>query len=429
LLFAAGAVVLPLALPAYAGAHAFLENATPRWGTELSGPPRVIRLVYDESVVPRYARVAVITPRGQNLAGPPQVSANVVVVPVKLSGKGSYTVRWHVVARDDGHVTEGAFSFGVRAAALAPAPASGVGIPVAPEVLAWLQFVGVVLAGGMLTFRALVWVPAARALGEPAGRDGSIALWVGIGGAALALHASLLAFLVDSYPIFGGGALNFADALIIPIRVATHLGQAWTVTTFVWLGVLALLVGAWVTPRKREPLLASAGVLSLGIAFGISWASHPDSHGALALGADYFHLIASALWLGGLAWLAVVVGLLRPTTRVSRDAIARACLVRFSHLVVPVVGVLALAGLYLALRELPAVSTLVTTSYGVTLLVKSAFALGALSLGAYHHRSLVPRIEAGAPIADMRRTLAFEVTLLLVALALAATLSQTAPPR
>jgi hypothetical protein len=42
---------------------------------------------------------------------------------------------------------------------------------------------------------------------------------------------------------------------------------------------------------------------------------------------------------------------------------------------------------------------------------------------------VVPRIASGAPIATIRRTLAFEVGLLATALALAAILSQTAPPR
>jgi putative copper export protein len=62
------------------------------------------------------------------------------------------------------------------------------------------------------------------------------------------------------------------------------------------------------------------------------------------------------------------------------------------------------------------------------LLVKSIVAIGALSIGGYHHRSVVPRIAAGAPVATIRRTLALEVSLLLLALALAASLSQTAPP-
>jgi putative copper export protein len=245
----------------------------------------------------------------------------------------------------------------------------------------------------------------------------------------VALHAGLLAFLVGAYPIVGGGGLpNFTHALILPIRTGTHLGQAWTMMTFAWLGVLALLVGAWVTPHKREPLLASAGVLSLGIAFGISWASHPASRGALALVADYVHLLAGALWLGALVALAILARILRPLHRPAREELIRACVLRFSRLAVPTVVVVALGGAYLALRELPAPSSLVTTSYGITLLLKSIVAIGAVAIGGYHHRFVVPRISAGAPVASMRRTVALELSLLILAVALAATLSQIAPP-
>lgn len=427
-LSAACAVLVLLIVPSFAGAHAALQTATPRSGAVLRVAPRMLTLVYDEDVVPRYARVAVLTPTGQDLAAPPRVSGRVVAVALRPGRRASYTVRWKMVASDDGHVTEGAYSFGVGVNPLPPAPAPGAGVPIAPQLLAWLEFLGVVLAGGTLTFRALVLVPAARTSGEAGPPDAPVAIWVGIAGAVLALHAGLFAFLVGAYPIVGGGGLNFAHALILPIRTGTHLGQAWTVMTFAWLGVLALIVGAWVTPGKREPLLAGAGVLSLGIAFGISWASHPDSRGALALVADYAHLLAGALWVGALVALAVLAGVARPLSRSAREALVRACFLRFSRLAVPTVIVLALAGLYLALRELPAASALVTSSYGITLLAKSAVAIAALAIGGYHHRSIVPRIAAGAPVASIRRTLTVEVCLLLVVLALAAILSQTAPP-
>jgi putative copper export protein len=244
----------------------------------------------------------------------------------------------------------------------------------------------------------------------------------------LALHAGLIAFLLGVYPIVGGGLANVIDTQIIPIRVGTHLGQAWTVTTFAWLGVLAVLVAAWVTPRKREPLLAGAGLLSLATAFGISWASHPASRGTLALLADYGHLLAGALWVGGVLALAILAWIARPLSRVQRDALFRACLLRFSRLAVPIVVVLALAGVYVALRELPGPSTLLTSSYGVTLLIKTFVFAGALSVGFYHRTVLIPRIEAGAPVASVRRTLTLEASLLLLALCLAAILSQTAPP-
>jgi copper transport protein len=425
----AGCSLVPLlALPPSAGAHASLETTTPRWGAVLAATPRAMTLVYDEGVVPRYARVAVVTPRGEDLAGAPQVAGSAVEVPLRAGPAGSYTVRWQMVASDDGHVTEGAFSFGVRAKPLPPAPASGVGVPVAPELLAWLQFLGIVLAGGTLTFRALVWAPAARVLGEGGAGDASNAIWVGVVGAVLSLHVGVLAFLLGAYPIVGGGLLDFLNTEIVPIRVGTHLGQAWTVMTFAWLGVLALLIGAWVTPARRERLLASAGLLSLCIAFGISWASHPAARGTLALAADYVHLVAGALWVGGVVGLVLLAHARRSLPDSAREALARACLLRFSRLAPGVVAALALGGAYVALRELPGPSTLLDSGYGITLLAKSIVFLAALALAGYHRRAVVPQIAAGASVANMRRTLALEAGFLLTALALAAVLGQTAPP-
>jgi copper transport protein len=421
-------VLAPLGLPASAGAHAVLLTSSPHWNAVLRSAPPVLRLVYDENVVPRFARVTVSNARGQNVAGAPRVTGRFVAIPLSRLPKSSYTVRWHMVAFADGHVTEGAWSFGVQTNPLPPAPVSGNGIPIAPQLLAWLQFLGVALAGGALVVRALVWRPAARVLGEDGSRDAPIALWIGVAGAVIGLHAGLLAFLVDSYPIVGGGVLNYIDTQIIPIRVGTHVGQAWTLMTFAWLAVLALLIAAWVTPRRREPLLLVAGCLALATAFGLSYASHSDSVDTLTLLADYAHLVASALWVGGLVSLALIVGVVRPFARPAREAFTRACLVQWSGLAIAIVVQLAVAGGYLALRELPNASSLFTTAYGRTLLVKSAITLGAIALGGYHHRIVVPRIAGGEPAITIRRTLTVEATLLLAALVLAAILSQTAPP-
>ena len=429
LLVAGLALACALAVPSSAGAHAVLSTSTPTWGAVVAATPSAVTLSYSEDVVPRFARVAVITPRGENIALAARVSGNVVNVPLRAGSRGSYTVRWQMVASDDGHVTQGAYSFGVRARPLPPAPASGLAIPVAPELLAWVQFLGVVLAGGTLTFRAVVSAPAARMLGDRSGREASAAVAVAVVGAVLALHAGLFGFLVGAYPIVGGGLPNLVNTQIIPIRVATHLGQAWTLTTFAWLGVLALLVGAWVTPRRREPLLAGAGLLSLGIAFGISWASHPAARGTLPLVADYVHLLAGALWVGGMVALVILAGVGRRAPDSAREALLRECVLRFSRLAVPAVVVLALAGGYVALRELPGPAALLSTGFGIMLLVKTTVFTGALGLGGYHRRAVVPRLAAGDPVASLRGTLTTELTLLLAALALAAILSQVAPPR
>ena len=415
----AGCALVLLGFPSSAGAHATLQTSTPRWGAVLAAVPRVLTLVYDENVVPRYARVAVVTPSGQDLAGAPLVAGRVVAVKLRPGSRASYTVRWKMVASDDGHVTEGAFSFGVGMNPLPPIPAPGADVPVAPELLAWLEFIGVVLAGGTLTFRALVVAPPL----QPATKRPHRTLesdWAGVGGAVLALHAGLLAFLVGAYPIVGGGGLNFTHALILPIRTGTHLGQAWTMMTFAWLGVLALLVGAWVTPHKREPLLASAGLLSLGIAFGISWASHPASRGALALAADYLHL-----WPARCGWGPVALAILAGDRASTTSPRTRGGHPRMRAAVLSACG--AHCGRGRARRCVPSAAraarspSLVTSGYGITLLAKSIVAVGALAIGGYHHRFVVPRIAAGAPVASMRRTLTLELSLLLLAVALAAT--------
>ena len=401
-----------LAAPSSAAAHAALVSATPGAGTVIRQAPKILTLVYDEEVVPQYARVTVIDARGKNIAHAPRVAGSTVTAPLGLAHRGSYTVRWRMVASDDGHATEGAFSYGVRVKPQPPGAVGSLNLPVAPEVLAWLQFVGIVLTGGLLAFRMA--------------RESPVSLWVAAAGAAVALHAALFGFLAGAYPIVGGGGIsNFVNTEIEPIRAGTHLGQAWMAMTFAWLAVLGLIVGGWAYPRHRERLLAGAGALGLAIAFGLSWASHPDSHGALALIVDYIHLLAAALWVGGL----MAIGLaLRAAPRLAREDAVRSSILQFSRLAAPTVAVVALAGVYLALRELPSVSALVTSGYGTTLLVKAAVAGGALALGGYHRRFVVPRLASGAPIATIRRTLMLEVGVLVTVLALAAVLSQRAPP-
>jgi copper transport protein len=203
-------------------------------------------------------------------------------------------------------------------------------------------------------------------------RESPVTLWLAGVGAVVALHAALFGFLAGAYPIVGGGGISsFVNTEIEPIRVGTHLGQAWMAMTFAWLVVLGLIVGAWVYPRSRERLLAGAGALGLATAFGLSWASHPDSRGTLALLADYVHLLAGALWVGGLVAIVVAV---RAAPRGAREDLVRRCILQFSRLAAPTVIVVALAGVYLALRELPSVSALFSSGYGVTLLVKAGIA-------------------------------------------------------
>ncbi|MBS1895001.1 MAG: copper resistance protein CopC/CopD [Actinobacteria bacterium] len=420
------AALLLLVLPAVSSAHAVLETSTPSFGAVVREEPADLTLDFDEDVVPGLAEVSVLTPQGRDLAQAPQVSGSTVTVPLDRGPKGSYTIRWRMVAADDGHVTEGAFSFGVDAQPVAPVPAGDVGIPLAPEILVWLEFIGIALSGGTLVFRSLITAPAMRRIGRRGEDEGRIAIGIAAIGAVVALHAAFFAFLVGAYPVAGGGVADFVDAEIIPIRLSTHFGQAFTYSCFAWIGVIALIVGAWVYPRRREALSAVAGVASLAIAFGLSWAGHPAAGGTLLLLADYAHLLAAALWVGGLVALVALATGVR--SRPERAELFRACLLRFSAMAPALVVVLAGAGVGVAIGELPSLSAIVTSSYGLVLVGKAAVFVVAIALAAYHRYSVVPRVALGAAGGGLRETLTGEVVILGVALALAAVLSQTAPP-
>ena len=315
---------------------------------------------------------------------------------------------------------------------LPPIPAPGIGIPVAPELLAWLEFLGVVLAGGTLTFRALVLAPAARASGDtgavagrPESRSGP-----GSPGAVLALHAGLLAFLVGAYPIVGGGGLsNFTHALILPIRTGTHLGQAWTLMTFAWLGVLALLV-------QRVGHAAQTGAAPRRARGSCRWASPSASAGRAIpprAGRSRWWPTTSTSSPARCGWgrwwrSRSSPGSCAPCpARHGRRSSARACCASRGLRFRPwsCSRSLALtsrcASCPLPRRSSPAATASRCSS-------RASSSIGALAVAGYHHRSVVPRIAAGAPIASIRRTLALEVSLVLVVLVLAATLSQTAPP-
>ena len=105
--------------------------------------------------------------------------------------------------------------------------------------------------------------------------------------------------------------------------------------------VAALLFLAWLT--DRDVLLWPAFLVGLGFASGLSLSGHSAADAGSSWKselADWAHLSAAVLWIGGLVQLVFVVWPLLPEAR-------RAALLAFSRLATVCVGVLLLAGVYL----------------------------------------------------------------------------------
>jgi hypothetical protein len=116
------AFVAALILTAPAFGHAKLRSSLPAADAMLQAAPKSLVLTFNEMV-----RLAILTLTidgkdipvtvDRNAPAAPQVS---VTLPTLAAGK--YQVRWSALAVDDGHVTQGTFSFSILATA--PATAS-----------------------------------------------------------------------------------------------------------------------------------------------------------------------------------------------------------------------------------------------------------------------------------------------------------------
>jgi copper transport protein len=331
-------------------------------------------------------------------------------LPTRLR-RGGYTVRWHALS-GDGHVVSGVFTFGVRAAAPAPTDAFGASGPTrAEDAVRWLYFLSLALLVGGLGFRLLV---ARRPL--PA-RFYAV---TGVGAFAT-LNVGIAAFLLRAEDALQlpFGLLLYGD--LTPI-VQTRFGTAFIAMTLGFALVTALLFLAWLT--GREMLLWPAFLLGLGFVSGLSLSGHSAADAGSSWKselADWAHLSAACLWIGGLVQLAVVVWPLLPDAR-------RSAFLGFSRLATVCIGVLLLAGVYLSILRLPQLSDLWTTGYGQVLLVKIGLVAVALAWGGLHKLVAVPAVAAGGVLPRLRASIVGESLVGMSVLLAAAVLVNAKPP-
>jgi copper transport protein len=182
---------------------------------------------------------------------------------------------------------------------------------------------------------------------------------------------------------------------------------------------------AWLL--DRAVLLWPAFVLALAFASGLSLSGHQaadrGSSAATEL-ADWIHLSAALLWVGGLVVLAFCVW---PLARELR----RSAFVRFSRLATLLIAALLGAGIYLSFVRLPALNDLWTTGYGRLLVLKIGLVSLALLWGAFHHFIARPVLTEGRPTgwtSRLGRSLVGEASVAMGILLAAAILVNSRPP-
>jgi copper transport protein len=411
------AALLALAFPAQALAHATLEKTTPAFRERVPSTPQKIVLRFDQYVQVLPGSVKLYSSRGS--VGVKRVATDGTRLTAWLPRlpKGAYTVRWHAMS-GDGHVVSGVFTFGVRARAPAATEAFGASGPTTSEHLVrWAYFLALALLVGGLGFRLLVLRGPL-----PARAERRFYALTGIGAVAT-LNVGIVAFILRAEDALQlpFGRLLYGD--LSPIA-RSRFGAVFIAMTLGFALVSAFLFLAWLT--DRAVLLWPAFVLGLGFASGLSLSGHSaadaGSSWKSAL-ADWAHLSAATLWIGGLIQLVVVVWPLMPAAR-------RAAFLAFSRLATVCVGVLLLAGVYLSILRLPQLNDLWTTGYGQVLLVKIGLVSLAFAWGGLHKLVAVPAVARGGEgaLPRLRGSLLGESMVGMAVLLAAAVLVDAKPP-
>jgi copper transport protein len=351
---------LALAFPAAASAHARLVGSKPADGAVLATAPGDVKLLFDDEIRPAGGDL-VIDSRGRSvLAGPahrPAGNDSVLVLPLRPAlARGAYTVRWRVVS-NDGHLVTGVLAFAVGPGSARPVPtlSAGGGLSGSSVVLRFLFLAGVLIAGGAALTGRILLEPARRRL-ETAVVAGGMVL------------------------IAGGG---FGLLAIQPAADATRFGRVTETAAIVALvGGAAALASIAIPPLA---ILASVlGVLELAAPTLAGHALDPHGYRALVALADFVHVAAAAVWIGGL-----VVLVASGSTR------ARG---RFPAIALAALAALGIASIPRAIAAFPSLASVVHTSYGQALLVKTGILVAVLAV-VWLNRKRIARVGLGAELA------------------------------
>jgi copper transport protein len=407
--FAVAALLIALASQAWA--HASLIKAEPAEGAVVPTAPAALTLTFNEPVSPLVMRL--IGPAGEAIALGPGASENatVTIAAPAAMASGTYVLSWRVISAD-GHPVGGAVVFSIGAPSAQPAIGAASLADAYVRAGLWAAkvaiYVGLLVGVGGAFFRA--WI------GERGGRGADAACLVLLGVALLAVPISV--------------GLQGLDALDLPLAALpqkavweTGLATSYGLTAIA--AGFTLFAGIFTFAAKSQRVaraLSLAGLLGVGLAFAMSGHASTAAPRFVNRPAVFLHGVCVAFWIGSLLPLVASV-------RASpKDG---AALARFSRVIPLPLVLLVATGLWLAVIQLGRVDALWTTSYGQVLTCKLAAVAVLLGLAAANRYWLVLRFQAGGATAarPLATSIAFELVVALMILALVALWRFTPPPR
>ena len=438
-----------------AEAHANIVRSEPAANSTLDTSPDRITIWFTEPMEAGFSEIQVLNSAGARVDNDDStVDANdLTIMSVSLSPltNGTYTVAWRNLSTIDGHTLRGSFIFSVGEPISATAAAQTSDAPPLwsreEPYIRWVVLLSALALTGALFFEMVVSAPVLVSAGtrSPLGRlrprlrsRSQRLLWFAL---ILLIAASVAQLLTQAASLFETSLVEAAGAPAIEIAQETDWGRMWLYRSglVILVGVLFLLPLAVRFSRhsRQDRLLAVTLWLSLGATLGILLTISMISHAAATIGIaryalanNMLHLIAAAVWTGGLLQLIantpLFIGGISESAR--RNALSR-LVSRFSVAAALSVIVLVITGTYSAWAQVTDLIALDTT-YGIALRSKILIVALLLLIGGVNLVWIRPRLRGSSAAARwLRRTVVAEVALATLVILIVGFLTVLEPAR
>ncbi|MEW4371106.1 copper resistance CopC/CopD family protein [Paenibacillus kandeliae] len=428
-------LMLSVAFPHQASAHASVTQSIPAQNDVLTESPKQFKIQFNEDIQRAYYGMTLMNSEGKTLDG---ITARVdekdgttMLADVSQTLPDDvYTLSWKAIS-GDGHPVEGVIVFQIGdGAGKSLKEATQVSLddskPLSPLLIVarWLQYAAQAIVLGLLCLSLFLLPPAYRQqtawMNEPRYR------LLLIGGALLALIA-LLAQLPLRISWAADVPLSAIGGQLSDTFNGTIFGKVW-----IWQTIAAVIVLISVCVQSLRGLSQNVRNLLGMIAFVLvalgSLAKAFDGHAfaeqyaVLAVAADYIHLLSALIWSGALLALALFLPrIVNGSEGEQRQALYWGIVRRFSWWAIGSVAALLVTGIYGSLLYLPTLSALFNTGYGLTLLSKMLLFLVMAAFGGMNY------IKGRKQEGEIGKDMVWEVLTGFVILVLAAILVHLSP--
>ena len=259
-------------------------------------------------------------------------------------------------------------------------------------VIRAIHFAATAITTGTLIFRAVV-AEAASASARPAAivvRMQTLRVaWTGL---AISAASGMIWLLLVAVSMSG---LSFGESMTSDVLSTvvneTQFGRVSEIRL-----VLAVIIAGCLAYVRFPLARGLALAMSLGLTAALAWTGHAGSTagemGILHLTADTLHLLAAAIWIGGLVSLALLLSVSRHDQTPAGVSFARVATQRFSTMGIAIVVVVFATGIINAWILVGSWHALIVTGYGRVLMLKVALFAAMLLIAAANRFWLTPRL-------------------------------------